>query len=206
MKQCWLALALALCGTISAETNPVIRTAAELRDALCHKSSLGMEFELKATVLSAPPELRSSFIVADKNSGISLIDMRDTANPRFEPGDQLLITGRIERRTAVRPNDPALNANCKNVIVLAHGKPPEPVAITAADMDRDDLIFHPIRTCGILIDVRKDEIDPKYLQFIIDSSNRMIYAASYAKHFTQPLESLKSRRSSRSSIMGRPYA
>ena len=191
MKKGWLALALALCGSISAEANPVIRTAAALREATCRASSVGKEFELEATVLSAPPEQKCSFIVADESGGVNLIDMRDTDTPCFKPGDRLRISGLIERRNSPHPKNPVLNANCKSVIVLEHGKPPDPIPITAADMDRPELLLRPVRISGILVNVRKDEIDPNFLQFIIDSSNRMIYAASYAKHFNNPLESLK---------------
>ena len=191
MKQGWLALALALCGFISAEASPATYTIAELRDALCRKSSLGTEFELKATALSAPPDRRTAFIVMDESGRAPIINMRDTDDQSIEPGDRLLITGRIERRKAKHPNDPALNANCWNVIVLSHGKPPEPVQIAADDIYRDDLLYLPVCINGILIDVRKDEIDSEFLQFVIDCSNSTIYAAAYARLFTNSLESIK---------------
>lgn len=182
---------LAPCGSIYAETNPVIHTIAELRDALCRESSLKGEFELKATALSAPPDRKTAFVVMDKSGRIPIIDMRDTDDPHFEPGDQLLITGLIERRKATHPNDPALNANCKNVTVLSHGRPPEPVQITADEIYRDDLLHRPVRINGILIDVRKDEIDSEFLQFVIDCSNSTIYAAAYTRLFTNSLDSIK---------------
>ena len=191
MKKGWFALALALCGFISAEASPATYTIAELRDALCRKSSLGTEFELMVTALSAPPDRRTAFIVMDESGRAPIVNMRDTDDQSIEPGDRLLITGRIERRKAKHPNDPALNANCWNVIVLSHGKPPEPVQIAADDIYRDDLLYLPVCINGILIDVRKDEIDSEFLQFVIDCSNSTIYAAAYARLFTNSLESIK---------------
>ena len=191
MKSCWLALCLAICGIASAETNHVVRTAAELRSIISRTGLSGMRFELRATALSHPPGRRYSFFAMDESCGVPIFDIRMADDPHFEPGDRLLISGVVEPRHSAMPEDMLRNANCTNVVVLAHGKPPEPTAITAGDIERDDLLYRPVRTSGILIDVRKDEIDPRFIQFTLACSNNAVVAAGNAKYFKGQEEFIK---------------
>ena len=191
MKYGWLVLAFALCGILSAETNPVIRTAAELLGVVSHKGLPGKPFDLCVTALSTPPDRRHSFYAMDGTGGVPIFDIRPTDDPHFAPGDRLRVSGLIEPRHSKTPEDRLLNANCTNVVVLAHGKLPEPIPITAADIERNDLIFLPVHVSGILIGTRMDEIDPQYIQFVIDCSNRMVFAAANIKHFQDPADSVK---------------
>ena len=191
MKFGWLALAFALCGPLSAETNSVIRTAAELFGVVSHKGLPGKPFELCVTALSSPIERRHSFIAMDGSGGVPIFDIRPTDDPHFAPGDRLLVSGFVEPRHSTTPEDQLLNANCTNVIVLVHGKVPEPIPITTADIERSELLFHPVHISGILIGTRMDEIDPRYIQFVIDCSNRMVFAAANIKHFKDHANSVK---------------
>jgi len=183
MKYGWLLLAFALCGTVSAETNTVIRTAAELNRGLSRKGLPGRPFELCVTALSTPIDRRHSFFAMDESGGVPIFDVRPADDPHFVPGDRLIVSGLVEPGHSSNPEVRLLNANCANVKVLAHGKAPEPTPITAADMERNDLLFHPVRISGILVDTRMDEIDPRFIQFIIDCSNQMVFAAAYTKSF-----------------------
>ena len=87
MKFGWLALAFALCGTLSAETKPVIRTAAELFGIVSHKGLPGRPFELCVTALSSPVDRRRSFFAMDESGGVLIFDIRPTDDPHFAPGD-----------------------------------------------------------------------------------------------------------------------
>ena len=191
MKFGWLALAFALCGTLSAETNSVIRTAAELYGVVSHRGLPGRPFELCVTALSSPPERRHSFFALDASGGVPIFDIRRADEPHFAPGDRIRVSGLIEPRHSTTPEDRLLNANCTNVVVLAHGEPPEPVSITAADMERNDLLFHRVRISGILIGTRMDEIDPRFIQFMIDCSNQMVIAAANTRYFKDHADSVK---------------
>ena len=191
MKFGWLALAFALCGTLSAETNPVIRTAAELYGVVSHRGSPGRPFEICVTALSSPPERRHAFYAMDESGGVPIVDIRRTDDPHFAPGDRIRVSGLVEPRHSTAPEDRLLNANCTNVVVLAHGKVPEPISITAADMERDDFLFHIVRISGILIGTRMDEIDPQYMQFMIDCSNQMVFVATKNQSFMDCADSVK---------------
>ena len=182
---------LAFCGTVSAETNHVVRTAAELRSIISSKGPAGTRFELYATALSCPPDRRYSFFAMDDSGGVPIFDIRMADDPHFVPGDRLLISGVVEPRRNATPENMLRNANCTNVVVLAHGKPPEPTAITANDIETKDLLYRPVRTSGILIDIRKDEIDPRFIQFTLAYSNNVVFAAGYARHFRGHEEFIK---------------
>ena len=177
MKFMKLVLALMLCGNVSAETNHVITSAAELARTVSRKGTVGIPFRLEATALSRPIGRRQSFVVMNKTGGVSLYDIRERDDPAILPGDRILVCGVTEPRHSRRPEDGLVNANCTNVVILSHGQPPPPTPITADDLERNDLLYKPVYIDGILIDVRKDEIDPRHTLFVLDCSNRMAYAA-----------------------------
>ena len=173
-----LVLALSLCGSVSAESNRVITSAAELARAISRKGTVGIPFTLKATALSRPVVRRQNFIVMDESGGVPLFDIRERDEPAISPGDRVLACGVTEPRHRLRPDDGLVNANCTNVVILSHGQTPPPTSITADDMERNDLLCTPVYIDGILVDVRKDEIDPRFTLFVLDCSNRMAYAAT----------------------------
>ena len=177
MKSIKLVLALMLCGNVSAETNHVITSAAELARTVSRKGTVGIPFRLEATALSRPIGRRRSFVVMDKTGGASLYDIRERDDPAILPGDRILVCGVTEPRHSRRPEDGLVNANCTNVVILSHGQPPPPTPITADDLERNDLLYTPVYIDGILPDVRTDEIDPRHTLFVLDCSNRMAYAA-----------------------------
>ena len=149
-------LCLAACGIAFADANPIVRTAAELQAIVSSKGPSGTGFELNATALTTPVDRRCSFVAADNSGGVQIFDIRSLDIPHLEPGDRVLISGTVEPRHRTTPEDMLRNANCTNVVILSHGNPPEPTDIVASDMDRDDLLYRPVRLSGILIDVRKD--------------------------------------------------
>lgn len=186
-----IATAILLCGTVSAETNSVIRSAAELARVVARKGTAGRPFQFRATVISRPAVLRHSFGVMDESGGVPVVDIREKNDPAVSPGDTVLIDGLTEPRRKDIPGDGSVNANCTNIVILAHGAPPPSTHITAAGMERDDLLFTPVDIDGILVDVRLDEIDPQYILFVLDCSNRMAYAAAHVAAFKQPLQDAK---------------
>lgn len=177
MKFVKLVLALLFCGSVSAETNRVITSAAELARAISRKGTVGIPFKFNATVVARPIARTYSFHVMDETGGISLYDFRKRDYPSISPGDRVLICGVTCPRHGPRPKDGFVNANCTNIVILSHGQSPAPMPITAEDMERNDLLYTLVCIDGILVDVRKDEIDPRYTLFVLDCSNRMAYAA-----------------------------
>ncbi len=179
-----LVLALMLCGSVSAETNGVITSATELAKTISRKGTVGISFRLEATAISRPVGRRYSFVVMDETGGVPLFDIRERDDPAIVPGDRVLVCGITEPRHSRRPDDHLVNANCTNVVIHSHGQPPPPTPITADDLERNDLLYKPVYIDGILVDVRKDEIDPRHTLFVLDCSNRMVYAASGDPRFS----------------------
>ena len=167
-----------LCGTAPAETNGIITTAAELTRITSRKGPAGRPFRIRATALSQPRDRRYSFFAMDETGGTSVFDIREKNEPPFAIGDILVIDGVVEPRHRATPDDRFLNANCTNVTVIAHGRPPKTKPITTDDIERDDLLATPVSIGGILVDVRRDEIDPRYALLVLDCSNRMVCAAA----------------------------
>ena len=191
MKYGWLVLAFALCGTLSAEKDPVIRTAAEICSTVFRKCPPGMSFELQAVALTAPQERRSIFFVKDTSGYAPIYDVRATNEPCITPGDRIRVSGILGPRHRTTPEDMLVNANCTNVTILSHGNTPKPIPITAEDIVSRDMLFHPVRTRGNLLNVRLDEIDPRFTIFAIDCDGRMIYATAYTTTLQGSMESLK---------------
>lgn len=135
----------------------------------------------------------------DESGRVQIGDAVKTTPPHFDPGDILSLSGVIEpqnRRSSL------LFANCTNIIVVSKGRPPEPICINASDIDREDLLFRRVRISGTLVDVRQDEIDPDFIQVVLDSSNRMTYAAAYSRFFDRSPDEMKTMIGATVSIEG----
>ena len=191
MKIVRLILCATLCACFSAQADQIIRTAAGLHEVLSKKGSYPVPFELHATVLSVPPKPRFRISVVDESGGVPLYDIREKQYPAISPGDRIVASGVIERAKPHNNNDRRLNANCTNIVILSHGSPPKPIEITPADMSRKDLLYKNVVANGILIDIRRDEIDPHYLMFVLDCSGNTLYASTHIAYLKEPVESLQ---------------
>ena len=161
----------------AAKTNNVIRSTAELAQIISRKSPTGGMFEIQGTVYSVPFKRRHAFFIIQDGRCVSLIDFRKEDAPELSPGDRILARGSIDPRNGLHP-DGFVNANCTETILLGHDPPPRHIPITASDIDRNDMFNRPVSICGTVVDRRIDEIDPKFTLFVLDCSNRMVYAAS----------------------------
>ena len=161
----------------AAKTNNVIRSTAELAQIISRKSPTGGMFEIQGTVYSVPFKRRHAFFIIQDGRCVSLIDFRKEDAPEISPGDRILARGSIDPRNGLHP-DGFVNANCTETVLLGHDPPPRHIPITASDIDRNDMFNRPVSICGTVVDRRIDEIDPKFTLFVLDCSNRMVYAAS----------------------------
>jgi len=191
VKLIWSAICTAICAISFAEVPPVIRTAAELHAATTSKGIQGRIFELKATAMSSPPERRSQFIVEDETGRAKIYDTRENDDPHVTPGDIIILSGILQPRHRKTPEDMLLNANCTSITIVAKGTLPPPVDIQYCDIELSDLELCSVRTSGVLIDVRIDEIDPRFTTFAIDNSGKIIEAVAYTSSVKDSMDSLK---------------
>ena len=190
MKIVRLILCATLCASFPAQADRIVRTAAGLREVLSKGNARQTPFELRATALSSPPGPKSKFAVSDESGGVFMYDFRKKRFP-LSPGDIIAVSGIAYRAKPHDSNDRHLNANCTNIVTLSHGSPPEPAVITPDDISRKDLLYKSVVANGILIDVRRDEIDPHYIMFVLDCSGSTLYASTYTTYLKGPVESLQ---------------
>ena len=181
MKYGWLVLAFALCGTLSAETNDVIHSIAELVQVISRKGAPGRKFAIEGTVYSVPIKPKVAFFIVRDGYGVPLVDFRPNDAPSISPGDRILASGTIDPRHGL-DQEGYVNANCRKAVVLGQDPPTRHIPITANDIDRKELRLRPIRIVGTLVDMRVDDIDPNFTIFVLDCSNRIVYAESRTPH------------------------
>ena len=105
------------------------------------------------------------------------MDFRPNDAPPISPGDHILASGTIGPRHAPH-HEGYVNANCTAAVSLGRDPPIAHIPITAEDIQRKDILRRPVRIVGTLVDMRVDEIDPDFTIFVLDCSNRIVYAES----------------------------
>jgi signal transduction histidine kinase len=181
MKFVMMFLTLLLCGNVSAGTNDVIRNVAELLQVVTSKGLPGGKFTIEGTVYSVPPKRKSSFFIVKDGLSVPIIDFRKEDAPPISSGDRILASGTIDPQKSSCPNG-YVNANCREAVTLGRDSPIKHIPITADDIRRQDLLFRPVRIVGTLVDMRVDDIDPNFTIFVLDCSNRIVYAESQMQH------------------------
>jgi signal transduction histidine kinase len=119
----------------------------------------------------------SAFFIFKDGYCVPVIDFRPNDAPSISSGDHILASGTINPRRG-QPLDGFVNANCRTAVVLGHDPPIRHIPITADDIQRQDLLRRPVRIVGTLADMRVDDIDPNFTIFVLDCSNRIVYAES----------------------------
>ena len=159
------------------DTNDVIRSVEELAQVISQKGPPGRTFAIEGTAYSAPQEPMSAFFIFKDGYCVPVIDFRPNDAPSISSGDHILASGTINPRRG-QPLDGFVNANCRTAVVLGHDPPIRHIPITADDIQRQDLLRRPVRIVGTLADMRVDDIDPNFTIFVLDCSNRIVYAES----------------------------
>ena len=157
-------IAAALCAAAAPPqpTNDVICTAAELSAAFAKRGTADLRFELRATIISSVSPSQagrfSRFFVMDETGGASVWDARNTPKSGFATGDVVLAKGELRAIDQHDKVNSLVMADCTSIETLSHGNMPDPVRISADDLDRTDLLNTPVVFEGILLEVRQDEI------------------------------------------------
>ena len=88
-----------------------------------------------------------------------------TKTPR--PGDRMRAIGRVVRQT----NDQYNYAKAFQIETLSRGEPTPPVEVTTAELNDQLFINRVVRLTGTVIDVFRDEIDPRFIFLLISSGS-----------------------------------
>ena len=165
-------LTLALHGA-GADTNRLIRSAAELMRHASESPTKGVPFEIVAEV-TFPYKCPSGSIAVKDDSGVAILsDERDNKDAYFlKAGDVIRARG-ITDDTILG----VIYAGCRSVEVLSRKAPEEPKEINAAELLGGKYDYVPIRIKGFIRDSFQDEIDPRVIFFILVSEGETIYVA-----------------------------
>ena len=187
-----LSILLAACAV---QADADIRSLRELESAIRDASPRSDAFEVEGVVTHGATKLIDQFIIADGNVHIQMTDgvAWPTKTPR--PGDRIRAIGRVVRQT----NDQYNYAKAFQIETLSRGEPPPPVEVTTAELNDQLFINRVVRLTGTVIDVFRDEIDPRFIFIVISSNGEIAYANA---NYTNSLESVAALVGATVSIVG----
>ena len=173
----------------------VLRALAEIEPLVSARETHTNAFDVEATVALPTDTLGDQFSLTD---GTVYLRMTDGA---FSPPDVLRPGDRIRARgTLVRQDNDLYNyARATRIDILAHGEPPPPVDVAITDLLGGKFLNRPVRTQGTVIDVFRDEIDPRFVILTLVASNACLYASSV---HPGPDTSLEAFLNARVSVLG----
>ena len=157
----------------NAETNRVIRSAAELRSVTYKNPQKGVPFDLVAEVTFPYEDYSGSFAIIDDSGATDISDERpDRLVNRVKAGDIVHIRG-VTDDTALG----VIYAGCRSVEILSRKKAREPTEATADEILSGKHDHRTIRIKGFIRDSFRDEIDPNVTFLILVSNGETIYVA-----------------------------
>ena len=178
----WLTIsALLLCPAWFAEANGLTSPIADLKtlsETLDKPGSEGQSFRISEAIVSSPPSrLSDKFAVSDGTGSLSVTDGMFYPEPTLHAGDQLRMSGVI-----VKQNNSLYNyAKATNIVILAHGPAPAVLAASAAEINAGKVLDRIVCMEGRVVDVLRDEIDPRFVFFVLADGSDFIYAYLHAE-------------------------
>ena len=178
----WLTIsALLLCPAWFAEANelpPPIADLKTLSETLDKTGSEGQSFRISEAIVSRPPSrLSDRFAVSDRTGSLSVTDGMFYPEPTLHAGDRLRMSGVI-----VKQNNGLYNyAKATNIVILAHGPAPAVLAASAAEINAGKVLDRIVCMEGRVVDVLRDEIDPRFVFFVLADGSDFIYAYLHAE-------------------------
>ena len=151
---------------------PPIGTVAGLFEAAHTYSSQARPFDVTATVNSdAHPFFGTAyqtFSISDKTGFFHVY--APTNGSALLPGDTVRFRGTVNKEFFFYPCACVWKSVC-----LSHGPAPEPLVVTAADVNGGTYHDRPIRLSGTITDVMRDDVDSKYVYFVLSDSSGSAY-------------------------------
>lgn len=152
----------------------VLRSAAELANAVFERNAKDLDFEIEAVVTFTPKATGSMFGIRDESGAMLLYNGPEISHTTISPGDRILARG----KTSTIDSSENVFANCTSFEVLGHDESIEtsPATVSAADLQsgRHDCT---VRTLlGTVRDAFMDDVDPEWTYLVVESGTDEIYA------------------------------
>ena len=187
-----LSLLLAAC---TAQADAAIRNLKELASAVGDNAPRSDPFEVEGVVTCKASALSDQFILTDGDIHIKMTDGVTWPAKTPRAGDRIHATGRIVRQY----NDSYNYAKAFQIETLSHEDPPPPIDASAAEVNSGRLANRIVRMEGTVIDIIRDEIDPRFVFLVISSGGEVAYANA---HYTNGLEGVSALIGATVSIVG----
>ena len=155
-----------------------ITNAAALAEAAYARETVGMRFDLQATITHPFDRVRGTFAVADR-SGISVLkaskSLRDTK--RVRAGDVVRLNGETrEVMSSVSDDVSAVYAEVDALDIIWHTNAPPPVCASFEQIISGKAEGLTVRVEATVREFFVDEIDPKWLYLGLQSGRDIVYA------------------------------
>ena len=135
--------------------------------------SEGTPFSIDKAVITSPTSRYSDLFAASDGKGdLRISDGAFWPECPLRPGDRIRTSGFIIKEQ----NGLYSYARATNIVILSHGNAPEPVEATAAEINAGKVRDRIVRTEGRVIDVFRDEIDPRFVFFVLVNGSDYLYA------------------------------
>ena len=156
---------------ISAATNNVVRSAAEL-DAALKEERIGARFDITATVTYPCNSICCTFAVEDASGAVVLREDAFFPKCPMKAGDRVRITG----STFKYMESGSVAASDNKAHIISHGPPPTPVETSIPELLEGRHVNRLVRLCGTVRDAFVDEIDPLWGYLVLQDAGRTFYA------------------------------
>ena len=156
---------------VRAETNHLIRNAAELAAALETKR-IGASFDITATVTFPCNPICCTFAVEDETGAVTMREDFFFPQCPMKAGDRVRLIG----GTAYYEDSGTVYAPDNTAEILSHGPAPIPTDTSIDELTTGKLANRLVRFKGTVRDAFVDEIDPLWGYLVVQDSINSIYA------------------------------
>jgi len=174
-------MALLFGASLLAAADDTIRSARDLAQALGNSRLAGKRFEINATLVQTPQNLRTtefySFCAKDASGHVSFLYSSARIPVHLAAGDQVRARGHIDSGILGY-----VCAYADDITVHAHGPVPPPVKLTTQEVNSGRYVDQLVSVDGTLTEVFRDEIDPHFVYAVLSDE----YGATYHVFLNAP--------------------
>ena len=153
---------------VSAETTAIVTNCHDLGEIIRLQDKEARPIELTATVTVPAGTFLDAIALEDSTGGVILQAVDLLTDKPLQQGDLIRLTGRIDlnqvHSMSLSPPE-----------VLAHAKPKEPPEATPGEILSGQYDFRSVLLKGVITDVFRDEIDPRFLIITVQSQGETLY-------------------------------
>ena len=186
--------------SFAAASPDVINDAATVKNLVTNAHSLGLLFEFDAKVTFAPILPRTVFAVCDATGPVLLWNTCTNDIQQISDGDLVHIQGMIDYGNTKKPSADYLHANCLSMTMVSRGQPDKPIPLNLEQLYENTHNLRRISLAGTIVDVVRDEIDPRYAFFALTDGRETAYVPF--KHAFDTVSNLEVRIGSKVSVTG----